>query len=346
MRLAGLLRTMTVGRVRLLHAWLFAPCACGLFAQPVIDSTAAPVAGSTYVYLVGDLLSLPGTGAGQVWDASMASTITTDTIAFIDTADASGAFGFPQADVARKALGRETFLRADADGLYELGYHVPDPGFTAVYSDQRQVMAWPCAVGTAWADTFSGSYMFQGEPYTIDGTASFEATGSGTLLLPGGAVEDVLRIDGTESYDEVGSGNTYSYSATFTLFLTPNAKLPVARNVQSTAVFNGVASNPVLRFQYLDAVSLASPGWARDAQLLPCWPNPAATLVHVTPPEAGEWTFRLIAPEGRVVRHLQAQVNAGAPFAIDLSGLSAGTYVLLAGDPDGRSWWQPLIVAP
>ena len=125
MRLAALLRTMTVGRVRLLHAWLFAPCAFGLAAQPVIDSTAAPVAGSTYVYLVGDQLSLPGTGAGQVWDASMASTITTDSIAFIDTADASGAFAFPLADVARKALGRETFLLADADGVGHDGPVLP-----------------------------------------------------------------------------------------------------------------------------------------------------------------------------------------------------------------------------
>lgn len=346
MRLAGLLRTMTVGRLRLLHAWLFVLGARGLCAQPVIDSTSAPVAGSTYVYVVGDLLSLPGTGPGQVWDASTTSTITTDTIAFIDTADALGTAAFPQAAVARKAMGRETFLFADGDGLYELGYHVPDPGFTAVYTDLRQVMAWPCALGTAWTDTFSGSYDFQAEPYTINGTATFEVTGSGMLLLPGGAVIDVLRIDGSESYDEVGGGSTYSYTATFTQFHTPHAKLAVARNVQATAVFNGVASNPVLRFQYLDALSLGGRAWSRDALQLRCWPNPAAAVMYALLPHAGAWSLSLLAPEGRVLRDLHAHEPAGAPFAIDLSGLAAGAYVLLASDAEGRTWRRTVVVSP
>jgi hypothetical protein len=156
---------------------------------------------------------------------------------------------------------------------------------------------------------------------------------------------DMLRIDGTESFDEVGGGNTYSHSASFTLFMTPNAKVPVARNVQSTAVFNGLASNPVLRFFHLDAVSLGGPVHAREGPGLRCWPNPASSLVYVMPPETGEWTFRIVAPEGRVLRETTVQVRSGSPVALDLE-LSPGTYTLRASDADARGWWRTVVVAP
>jgi hypothetical protein len=332
--------------VRLLHAVLMGLAMAGGHAQPVIDSTSAPAAGSTYVYVVGDLLNLPGTGMGQVWDASMAGTLTTDTVTFIDTADASGAGAFPQAQVVRRGAGRETFLAAGPDGLYELGYHVPDPGLTAVYSDLRQVMSWPCELGTAWTDTFSGSYMFQGEAYIISGTASFTATGSGMLLLPGGTALDVLRIDGIETYDEVGGGNTYSRASLFTQFHTPNAKLPVARNVQSTAVFNGAASNPLLRFQYLDGVSLGQRVVGQDAQMLRCWPAPAAATISVDLPRPGDWDLRLFASHGQVVRHFRTIARDSGPYAMDLVGLPAGVYRLLASMTDGRIWWRTVVVEP
>lgn len=107
------------------------------------------------------------------------------TLLFEAPGSSSHAMDLPTATIRNE----DDLLRGDATGLYALGY--ANDNASLVYSDPRRVFAYPCSYLTTWTDDFSGvSASGSSETGTTTGTAD----GTGTLILPYGPVDNVLRV--------------------------------------------------------------------------------------------------------------------------------------------------------
>jgi hypothetical protein len=308
------------------------------FAQPVLDQSSTPQAGVVYTYVSAERQDLPGLGAGQVWDAAEVQPISQSTIQFIDLANAQGAADFPQADVVMFSLGKETYLESTTDGLYAVGTYIASPTITVVYSDSFRLLRFPCTLGTAWTDTYAGPYLYNGEAYVRSGSGTFEATGYGTLVLPGGAVHDVLRIDGRESYTEAGGNNLFTYTDSFSLFYKPGLGSYVARNDSIATTFNGASSPVQLRFLHMDSTSLGTDPVLGRWIGMEVFPNPASDLVHVVFAADDALNLAVFDAHGRQVATARPPVHGVGvhryPLALD--GYAPGLYTVIAVSRDGR----------
>jgi hypothetical protein len=307
-------------------------------AQPTIDQTCAPTVGSSYAFVVADALTLPGIGAGQTWNASGAMITGSDNVDFIGLGNSSAGASYPAADVVLTAAGNETYIDVASDGLYILGSYNSSLPITSIYTNVYQYLQFPCTLGTAWTDTYAGSYTYNSITYAQSGTGSYEATGYGSLVLPWGTVDNVLRIDGTENYQESGNGNSYDYNATFSYFYKPGIGYFVAKGIDASAELNGAPAGTQQNFLYLEAGSIGMAEHAAATIGVELFPNPAqdqATLVYTA---EGSVSLEVLDAAGRTVAH-RAIARSGAGLfreMLDVSALTNGLYTAIITSADGQ----------
>lgn len=314
---------------------LFATVSLTLAAQPLIDASSAPAPGMVFDYDIATLLNLQGTGPGQAWNASTAQVNASAQVLFIAPASASASI--PNADVVQAEGGSETYYEVGADGLYVVGSYLQSLPITSVYTDPERVMAYPCTLGTAWSDAYAGSYTYQGNTYQQAGTDQFEATGYGTLQLPWGTVDNVLRIDGTGTYTEDGNGNTYVYEADFTVFHKPGVGNFVARAVDGSATLNGAPAGVQQSFVFLQASSIGMDEAAMRGFGVEVFPNPANDAASVVFGAEGDLRLALFDGAGRqvLVQDLGHRAPGVHRAEIALGELPAGLYTLRVSRADG-----------
>jgi len=169
-------------------------CACSLAAQPIIQLEHAPQAGDVLPYeQYSALLELLPGGPDQTWDLSgMYSNEFSYTLRFCQPDTTPGFTTYPNADLAGlfdSFLDDWRYHRRSDFGLEYLGlYYVGQIYGTAPYA--QRLIPYPASYGTAWLDTVqwcADSNVCRLRNY------SCEADGYGTLILPGGTVENVLR---------------------------------------------------------------------------------------------------------------------------------------------------------
>ncbi len=168
-----------------------------LNAQPVIEMVDGPQIGDVLLYesLEGAFTS-PAGGAEQVWDltcTAMGQIVEPDQFMFIDPTQTVGWPYFQDGTLAGVYSSIADLLisyyRATPSGLEELGNY-GDPGIANVAADPRLLIPYPCNYGDTWVDTTQ---------WCLDTTIclvryeSCSADGFGTLVLPAGVVENVLR---------------------------------------------------------------------------------------------------------------------------------------------------------
>jgi hypothetical protein len=165
-----------------------------LNAQYTITSSSAPVAGdvhsTTDTYSTG--LNIPATGVNKLWDYSNLS---------LDTSGTYSATYTPVSSVPNASLFSTATIAADnGQGNYEMysvtsnsiGY-VGSAAATAsdcsVFSNSILFMTYPFAYGNSFFDNFAVS----NSQYSMTGTLSTIADGTGTLALPGYTFTNVLK---------------------------------------------------------------------------------------------------------------------------------------------------------
>ena len=309
-----------------------------VLAQPIVDQSCAPSAGTSYTFVLADMLNLSGQGAGQVWDATGALVAGNDVVDFISTGSAVAGASFPTADVVLSTAGGETFIDVASDGLYVIGSYNPNLPITAVYTNMYQYLQFPCTLGTTWNDTYAGSYIFNGVTYVQSGDATYEATGYGTLQLPWGNVDNVLRIDGSDTYAESGNGNSYVLTSTFTYYYKPGVGYYVARNIEASAQLNGIPQGTLQQFLFMDQNSIGITERSAMTIGLEVFPNPVQDRLTLLFTAEGTLSLAVMDAEGRVVMSRSLERSGVGLFRelLDVSRLSAGLYTALVSGTDGQ----------
>lgn len=293
--------------------------------------------------------SAPGTG--QMWDFSNLTAGDGASFSYIDPASQPGSAAFLNTNVAVLYPGSLTsldYLTYNDSGIYLIGSAIPSIGYQQVYQNTKRILPFPCSAGTIWQDTFSGDWSNGPSQMQETGGITGEAEATGTLVMPYGTLDNVLRVIRTTHDSLTISGQGY---VVLDLMETEYYKPGVPKSLLSftNQVSSGTA--PGANFSdslgsWLDGGSVEVREALRNAIGIDLYPNPAkssSTLVFSS--QGGSHSVDLLDASGRVVRHEDLMVQPGISRSnLDLHGLQSGLYMVRITSADGSQGVQRLVV--
>ncbi len=149
-------------------------------------------------------------GAGLIWDFSGVSPTGTANMNHVDPAATPSSASFPDATVSISQGSAYSYFEGTSSGYFYDG--VVASGNLIPYSDAEKMMTFPFTYLDTYSDNF-GAVFTSGVTITRAGTVNVTADAYGTLILPYGTLNNVIRVKVIESY-------TDSYTVTVPVVLT------------------------------------------------------------------------------------------------------------------------------
>jgi hypothetical protein len=195
-----------------------------------------------------------------------------------------------------------------------------------IYSDPEVMCTYPFSYGSNLVDSLYATSFYLGINHYRIGTRTTIADGYGTLILPSGTYNNLLRLKVIQNYSDSSSinvihiyGVTYSWydgvnkspSLTIsTLSNTTGSSTTTIKMVNISSVVNGIADNKTPQ----KAVTL--------------YPNPATDKVTITLSDArptGESMISIYNTDGLLL--IQSPIHEKS-IELDISTLSRGSYII------------------
>lgn len=313
-------------------------------AQPVLTYAAnAPVPGTAHTMHYGAYVSPGAAGANQTWNLSGLQTDSTNFIQLVQPNTTPHGASFPTATVSETGATATMYFRSAEDGMYLVG---SDADLVIYNSDQARYLPLPCSYQTAWTDSFASVFDSDGFNIHRRGQVTGIADGYGTVIMPSGSVPNVLRIHWHE--ETLDSSDFFTFLSVFDsyIFIAPGRTQPLAQLVTASAIFMEQTITET-HSQWVDELSTnvkEDPnGTTSDVDL---YPVPASGLLNFTLPLAFSGTplITITNASGRKVRNLSGTKWNGRGGQVDVSGLTAGVYQLMAIDELGHRAARTFIV--
>jgi hypothetical protein len=192
---------------------------------------------------------IPAGGTNQTWDYSTLQNLEFDTLGFISPVGTPYAVTFTSSNLAGydQASGNYTYFSSNNTGLYLDGVGTPASNF--IYNPSQLYFPVPFTYGNT-RSTFSKIqidtvYLGNTGRVVIRTNSTFEADGSGTLIIPSGTHNSVLRIKETD----------LRYDSIYALVL--GNYVPISGTATQTTAYNFVQpGNPIALLMTLNADSL------------------------------------------------------------------------------------------
>lgn len=310
------------------------------FAQPsLVFPGNAPTPGTSFLTKFGEFTDAGTAGASQTWNFG-SLVADSSAIVYVELPSATPQGGdFPNATAAVVAPDGTQYFQASSGLLELVGPSLL--GQTAPLSNPASYLPFPCTFQTSWEDDFAGSIDLMGFPLSVSGNVIGIADGYGTLILPEGTVNDVLRVRRitTTVIDITGFGSGELEENAYA-FYRVGLGLPILE------ISNTAGELPLLgpvEFQALKWVDVTTVGIEdlfSESIGVEVFPNPATNNVQVNFALAGGRTvaIELFDINGRQVRNIAMNTgnNGVHTGMVDVSDLSSGVYMLRITDSTGR----------
>ncbi|MBK9285192.1 MAG: T9SS type A sorting domain-containing protein [Sphingobacteriaceae bacterium] len=143
------------------------------------------------------------TGAGLNWDFGAFTQTTVNAISTYSNAGSiPSASNFPGSTLVELQGADKLFWKSVASPTpqFELLGMEQVSGVVLSYTNSAKVIEWPVAMGYSVTDFYSGTLSVGGNTGTVDGTITTQATGTGSLNLPGNfPMNNILQIKMTQT---------------------------------------------------------------------------------------------------------------------------------------------------
>lgn len=298
-----------------------------VLAQPTITSATAGGVGDVFSISTVNVEAFdPGpSGAGVTWDFSgITLTGATTSYTYVNPATTPYADDFPDANVAAEQGGgiysyyKITSSEWSLQGLYPAT-------LSMVYSDPEVLMNFPMSYGDTFSDDFFCNY-FAGYETNRDGSVTVEADAYGTLILPDGSYDNVLRVVLYETVSEefIGLPYTSDYEITNYFYLREGTKGPLFQYsyFEMGGPFPSTSENASIN-NLIGAVGVENNVADNTISL---FPNPAQSIAIVDTRNLQADVIEIYDLSGRIV--LQSNPSAQSYSTIDISSLAEGTYIV------------------
>lgn len=300
----------------------------GMNAQPVLDQLGNAPIGSHFSYsAITDSIDPGPPGVAQVWDFStLPSTTPVLQVELLDPAETSHGAQFPTADRAeRMGSGTYFYYNTGSDRTDVVGFVDSLNDLVVSYPDPWQVAQRPFAFGGQVTDALTRAYDSFGLNFGGTGACTVEADGHGTLILPTGQVNNVLRVRLEQNcIDTSVAGNIQVHLVRTSWYIagSPFAVMTIEYETVTSDLFSNVRH---LTY-YADAMSLSvneagnDHGWS----LLP---GESAGSAVLSAPQDGIYLARWFNVCGVMLANERVSVSGGRARIIVPS--TAGTLLLL-----------------
>lgn len=239
--------------------------------------------GDVYNYFYTDTLAIvagPG-GTGQIWnfeDLNVSAVLQTDS--FIGPIVTNPPIA-NQTCVSGDTVDGYNFFQNTATAYTMLGLSDSANATTIAYSNPMTLITFPFSYDSTSTDNFAFDLDYQGNNVNVTGTINTIADGTGNLLLPQGAFNNVLRV----KYTAVGSGTVLIFTVTQTQevyeWFDGNYKFPLLHieKITTTDPFGGLPT--VEKVIWVKATGPAGIKTSKQNLDFNLSPNPAHEQVNV-----------------------------------------------------------------
>ncbi|MBK7944496.1 MAG: T9SS type A sorting domain-containing protein [Flavobacteriales bacterium] len=248
-----------------------------VLAQPIIQGPQSlPYVGLEHVWnRASNFIEPLQQGPDAVWDLSGLVVGNAWNAQWLE-ADPDMAWAYPNAPLHRMLFSE--YWSVDGDSLHHHGRQAL-MNFIH-YTDPRLDLRLPLAYGDTWFDEYSGESTVT---ESISGSIEAHASGYGTLILPSGVYENVIRLDLIDV--SVGVNWNFANTDTVTRFYKqgyPWCLAEIRKDYQVTD--QGASSNFWVLYMTVDfSTSIASVPAAESA--LRVYPNPTSQWIQIVHPQ-------------------------------------------------------------
>lgn len=283
-----------------------------------------PVIGDafTYVAAVSPTISVTHGGANQTWNFSTV-TGTATPYNYGSLASSVEPATFPSANNVESSSGAENYYFNSTTSHEIAGQLIPG-SVRAIYSDRRETLKFPITYNDVFNETFACTVenITVGQTYDRSGTSDMTADGYGSLILPYGTVNDVLKVTIVGNYADLFMGITVaSYIDTIITFYNAGTNNVVAS--YTSLYYNG---NPfVVQATYIDQGDLVIGinDVMANSNAVTLYPNPAKN--HITIESRVNLNkIEILDLTGKFVREIK--VSSSLAQTIDITDLNSGVY--------------------
>ena len=315
-------------------------------AQTLTQATQAPALGDQYGTKRADSVNIaPGaSGAGVTWNFGTLNIF--NNLVSNYTVMASSTQGYPVgSQVAAASVSDQTYYMSTAADLHYYGgnFKVQAALGSLTYTSAAIVHAYPMSLNTASTAAIGGSINIT-SPTSLQGTftgnSSTLADGSGTLILPGGALgtyTNVLRVMTTQ---------TLNYSAGFVSgvitkvnydYFTPTIKSPLVTIATFTLTSNltGPSTQTMVSVNkdYLMTATSINSNKSADVELS-VFPNPSNSLVNFVTADKSVKEVRIFDLTGKL---LDTKAMVEGSLKLDVSAYNKGVYLYSLFNQNGEA---------
>lgn len=305
-------------------------------AQPVLTFPSnVPTLGTSHTIHASVYRSPGSAGADQNWDLSELTSDSITLVQYVAPGTTVNGALFPNSTVAQTGDDVNLYYRGASDGLYLMGTHADE--VLIIYSDEAKHLPFPCAYQTSWTDQSAAEFEIQGFTDHRSGSITGTADGYGTLTLPNGTYDNVLRIHLLEELVDSTEFFTFQTVNERYIFFSAAYSYPLALvNTTLLSIFG--QTDTIRSAQWMEDPGTAVPRVERDSDQLDLFPVPASDILHFTWPEImnGQPVVSITDAQGRTVRNLPGFRMQGRSGQLDLRGLPPGIYQFAAIDEQGK----------
>lgn len=306
-------------------------------AQPTLTfASNGPVIGSQYTLNYGNHVAPGNAGAMQSWDLSGLTSDSTDVLQMVAPSSTTNGTLFPGATVAEWSSTVTTYYQVNANGIHFVG---SDDGTSLIVNaPMPRYLAFPCTMGSSWSTPHEAEFEFDGEPVFRSGTVSGEADGYGTLTMPWGTVDNVLRIHLLNEMQDSLSIFTMEYTYDSYLYYVAGQAHPIAELVTATIDFGFGAPEVVQFSRWTGTISTGIDAGPGEVMELKAYPNPTSDVVNVELPTGMGVTATATITDatGRSVHQEVLTLREGGLGQLSVQHLVDGFYTLTVTDGEGR----------
>lgn len=317
-------------------------------AQTLQLNNAAPWLQVNYSVHLGDYIAPGSSGAGQTWDFSQLTSNQTFSYQYADASAYDDAPSFPGANTVQDEGNAFLFYTYSDSGVQFLGTSMPSNNVLMTYQNPQKLLTFPCSLNTAWDDDFGGTWTSStGTAATTAGTSSAIADAEGSLIMPYGTMDNVLRISLTYDYTDDFSGqDIMQYQVTMESFYKPGISEPLVSTVKEVVMENMVPAFSDSSSSWLSAESAGIPEAMANSIGIDLMPNPARSEVALAFGNGGgNYSIELVDATGKLVKYEQLRTAPGiSSHRLDLGGITPGLYLVRIIGTNGEQGVQRLMV--
>jgi len=322
---------------------LFILCAAVISGLAFAQS---PVITHENVYLIGDQSQIawcsndaePGDdGADITWDFSGLNEIEEQVFDYVEPATTIFGYQFPNATLCGVGMDNyHSFYRVSDNHLIVEGYAGYEEGSTdtlkILYSDVEELIPLPFEYGDTHFDTFEGLSQVMGFEASLEGEIDLEVDGYGTLILPNGTFENVVRYHFNRTQDNTIFGQTSTVTKEQWGWMSADHRFWLCLMETNNDGFGEedivwYAKNPLI----LSADNL-------EVQEISIFPNPSSgdqKLYFDSNFEANA-TVQLYALDGKLINQENRFISLGTNEIIPEKQLASGMYTVIITSENKR----------